>query len=121
MTTFENFWKDFKQKREKFQIASKEVKAEYLIAAKSMDVANGKLYEIPVKKQKILPNYTVHLSLYATHPLGNAIAVGEKLPRPMDIERNVEFVRFLASKSGNVKKGDLLGHYVAVTLKSLSK
>lgn len=120
MTTLEYFWKDFKKKQKTFEIASKAVKTHYLIADKDMTVMNGDVYEIPVKKHKLLQRFTPHLSGYTIHPLGITIGIGEKMPKPIDLERNIDHAVFIAKKNGAVKKGDLIGEYVAITLKSLS-
>ena|GEM_PF-5264798 len=121
MTTLEHFWKDFRQKQKSFEIASKAVKTQYLIADKDMKVMSGDVYEIPVKKHKLQPKFTPHMSVYAIHPLGIAVGIGEKMPKPIDLERNIDHALFIAKKNGAIKKGDLIGEYVAVTLKSLSK
>ena len=117
MTTIENFWKQMKGERT-YALKSAVVKPSYLESAVDMDVdIKNEHCNIPVKKVGIPADHTIHLSHYLVHPLGHVEALGESLPKPISMERAVEHVCFRALKSGKIKKGDLLGYFIAVPLR----
>jgi hypothetical protein len=115
MTTLENYWKQIKRERS-YKLTRAVTQPEFLVANTGMEVKAGRYYKVPVKPMKIPPHFVIHLGPYMVHNLGHVVGLGEKLPRPIDIERNIEHVMFLAFEDGEVKKGDLVGHYLPVQL-----
>ena len=113
MPTLENFWKNLKEERQ-YALKKAVTKPQYLISDKFMDVEVGMCYKISVKTENIPPHCTVHLSLYAVNPLGSIVGVGEKMPKPMGLDRSIEHVMFTASENGRVKRGDLLGYFFSI-------
>ncbi len=115
MTTIENFWKKMK-KGQKYRLKKADVEPQYLIAKKDFNVKEGKTYKIPVKNMKIPENHTIHLSPYSIHCHGAVMGLCEDTPKPIDLERYIETVYFHAAAKGKIKKGDVLGHFLAVPL-----
>jgi hypothetical protein len=118
MTTLENTWKHLKEGKA-YALKSAIVKPTFLEADIDIDVTpDSEHCKIPIKKVVIPADHTIHMSHYLVHPLGHVEAVGEAIPKPISMGRMVEFVCFETLKAGKIKKGDLLGYFLAVPLKS---
>ncbi|MFH1450717.1 MAG: DUF22 domain-containing protein [archaeon] len=110
MTTIDNFWQDFKKKQHTLGLKQTKGCIEHLIADEEHEIVKGRTQSIKVKRIRIRPNFIVLPSLYRNHRLGNVMGVSEAEPKPMDMERNIEYVRFAAVKEGKIAVGDFLGY-----------
>ncbi|MFO7872238.1 MAG: DUF22 domain-containing protein [Candidatus Undinarchaeales archaeon] len=115
MTTIENFWKNMK-KGQKYRLKKADVEPQYLIATENVKLNESKTHKIPVKTMRVPGNHVIHLSPYSISCHGAIIGICEKTPKPIDLDRYIESVYFHAAQKGKIKKGDVLGHFIAVPL-----
>jgi len=116
MTTIEKFWKEFKEKKHSVELKQSDGKLEHLIAYEEHNLVKGKSHSIRVKRINVPANHLVFMSLYLMNKNGNVTAVGETEPKPLDMDRTIEYVRFSASRDGTVKKEDFLGYILILPI-----
>jgi len=116
MTTIDKFWTDFKRKRHAVGLRQKSGNLEHLVADEDHDIKKERCHSIKVKKLRIPANHLVFTSLYRMNLNGNVSGVSEADPKPLDMDRNIEYVRFNACRDGKVSKGDFLGYVMLLPL-----
>jgi len=116
MTTIDNFWQQLKEKQHKFELKKAQVRPEYLLADENIEIREGGHHKIPVKKLKVPANHLVFTSLYMMNKKGNVSGVGEASPKPMGVDRSIEHIKFHASTSGKINKGEFLGYVLVIPL-----
>ncbi|MDP7282410.1 MAG: DUF22 domain-containing protein [Candidatus Undinarchaeales archaeon] len=116
MTTIDKFWQDFKSKRQAVGIKQDHGKVEHLIADEDHIIKKGICQSIKVKNIHIPANHMVFTSLYRMNKNGNVSGVSETEPKPLDMDRKIEYARFTSIIDGNVSKGDFLGFVVLLPL-----
>ncbi len=80
-----------------------------LVANESLKVSKGEIFRVNVEKIRLPPNTVVSPLAIKRHYAGIVVDVEEDRPEKIDGERNVDFVYFLATRDGDIEKGDLLG------------
>ena len=116
MTTLDNVWRQFKEKKHTVGLKQANWKLEHLIAEEEHELKRGMSHSISIKNIKLPANHVAFLPAYLSHRYGNIIAVGEAEPRPMDMERRIEYARFSTGQEGTIRKGDFLGYVLIVPI-----
>jgi len=116
MTTIENFWQDFKRKKHAAVLKQDSWKLEHLIADEDHELKRGMSHSISIQNIKLPANHVAFMPAYLSHRNGNIIAVGEAEPKPLDMDRTVEYARFSTGQEGTIKKGDFLGYIMVVPI-----
>jgi hypothetical protein len=112
MTTVENFWQDFKQKKHAVGLKQANWKLEHLVAEEDHDVLKGRCHSIRVNRIAVPANHIVLPSMYRMNKHGNVSGVSEAEPKPLDMDRTIGYARFTPIVDGKVSKGDFLGYVV---------
>jgi hypothetical protein len=95
-------------------ILKNEVTIEPIVADEDMKLKQGDIKPIKIKKIKIPPMSVILICPYGRHGVGHVIAVGEEVPMPISVEREVDMAMFACGFDGEVKKGDLIGMLLIV-------
>ena len=95
-------------------ILKNEVVIEPIVADEDMEFKQGEIKPIKIKKIKIPPMSVILICPYGRHRVGHVIAVGEEVPMPISVEREVDMAMFACGFDGEVKKGDLIGMLLIV-------
>ena len=95
-------------------ILKNEVVIEPIVADEDMEFKQGDIKPIKIKKIKIPPMSVLLICPYGRHRVGHVIAVGEEVPMPISVEREVNMAMFACGFDGEVKKGDLIGMLLIV-------
>ena len=114
MTTVENVWRQFKEKKHSVELKPSDWTLEHLIAVEDHELKRGLSHSISIKNIKLPANHVAFLPAYLSHRYGNIIAVGEAEPKPLDMDRRIEYARFSTGQEGIIKKGDFLGYILIV-------
>ncbi|WP_457612643.1 DUF22 domain-containing protein [Methanocaldococcus sp.] len=96
-------------------IIKNEAKIEPIVAEEDVELKQGDIKPIKIKKIKIPPMSVLLICPYGRHRAGQVIAVGEEVPMPIEVEREVDMATFACGMDGEVKKGDLIGMLLMVS------
>lgn len=88
-----------------------------VIAAENVKFKAGDIKPIKINYITIPPNNVGFIDFYGRNKYGHVIAIGEKVPLPIEMERHADYATFAAAIDGKVKKGDLIGTLVLSALK----
>jgi hypothetical protein len=86
----------------------------YIFSDEEIAVQEGNVYKIRIKPIKIPKNHIVLTCNYVINDLGKAIGIGERSPRPVEVNREGTYALFATMKSGTIKEGALIGATVMV-------
>jgi len=89
----------------------------WIIAAEDVKFESGDIKPIKIESITIPPDYVGFLDFYGRNRYGHVIAVGEKVPLTIEMERHADYATFAAAIDGEVKKGDLIGTLILSKLK----
>lgn len=89
----------------------------WIIAAEDVKLKSGDIKPIKIESITIPPDNVGFLDFYGRNKYGHVIAMGEKVPLSIEMERHADYATFAAAIDGDVKKGDLLGTLILSKLK----
>ncbi len=93
-------------------------KIKYLIANETKEFKKGESKPVSVKEIEIPSEHLVLTSGYARHPIGKVIGVGEAYPKPIEITRTIDDVLFSSGSDGEIKKDDLIGVLILLSIET---
>lgn len=103
-----------------FKMESAIGKVMYMLSDEKVDVQEGNVYKIRIKPVKIPKNHLILTCNYVMNNLGKAIGVGQRAPRPTEVNREGTYALFAAMKSGTIEEGALIGATVMVKIAARS-
>ncbi|MCS4542085.1 MAG: DUF22 domain-containing protein [Euryarchaeota archaeon] len=93
----------------RIKIAGVEANIHSVISDENKEFKTGEVKRVKIKKIKIPESSIILPCSYSRHRLGHMLAVSEEIVTPIEFERSVDHVLFVASGDGQIKQNELVG------------